>query len=121
MRLAARYFPERFNETSWASGVRGVRLGITTPEAWTMPPTSQERCRHRGYEVRGRSAAGRGRRSLEGLLRGPGVAPGCRLPLRQRLPGRPVHAAQLGVLHPVRGEDDLGRARVGPGSVPDRV
>jgi len=37
-----------------------------------------------------------------------------RLPLRQRLPDRPVHAARLGHLDPVRYRPDLGRARRGP-------
>ena len=44
-----------------------------------------------------------------------------RLRLRQRLPGRPVHPARLGLLGPVRHEDHLRRARLGPGPVPDRL
>ena len=38
-----------------------------------------------------------------------------------RLRCRPVHAARLGVLDPVRHEPHVGRARVGPGPVPDRL
>ena len=44
-----------------------------------------------------------------------------RLPVRQRLPGCSVHASRLGVLDPVRHEDDGGRAGLGPGSLPDRL
>ena len=44
-----------------------------------------------------------------------------RLPVRQRLPGRPVHAARLGVLDPVRHEHHVGRARLGAGPLPDRL
>ena len=52
---------------------------------------------------------------------GPRVAARRRLPVRQRLPGRPAHAARLGVLGPVRHEDHVGGARLGPGPLPDRL
>ena len=51
----------------------------------------------------------------------PGVEARRRLRLRQRLPRRPVHAARVGVLGAVRHEHDVGRARLGPGPVPDRL
>ena len=41
--------------------------------------------------------------------------------VRQRLPGRPVHAAGLAVLGPVRHEHHAGRARLGAGPLPDRL
>ena len=41
--------------------------------------------------------------------------------LRQRLPGRPVHAARFGVLGSVRHEHHLGRARLGSGPLPGRL
>ena len=44
-----------------------------------------------------------------------------RLRLRQRLPGRPVHAAGFGVLGPVRHEHHVGGARLGPGPLPGRL
>ena len=41
--------------------------------------------------------------------------------VRQRLPGRPVHAAGLAVLGPVRLEHHVGRAGLGAGALPDRL
>ena len=49
------------------------------------------------------------------------MAAGRRFRLRQRLPGRPVHAARLAVLDPVRHERHVGRARLGSGPLPDRL
>ena len=73
------------------------------------------------YEARGRRHSGVRRRSRQALLREPGVAAGRRFRFRQRLPGRPVHAARLGVLGPVRHEHHVGRARLGAGPLPDRL
>ena len=44
-----------------------------------------------------------------------------RLPLRQRVPGRPVHATWLRMLNPIRHEHHVGRAKLGPRSLPDRL
>ena len=41
--------------------------------------------------------------------------------VRQRLPDRPVHAARLAVLDPVRHGHHVGGPRLGPGPVPDRL
>ena len=43
-----------------------------------------------------------------------------RFPIQQRIPGRPIHASRLGVLDPVRHEDNDGRAGLCPRSLPDR-
>ena len=48
---------------------------------------------------------------VEGVLHAARVAARCRLRVRQRLPRRPVHAARLGRLDPVRHEDHDGAAR----------
>ena len=72
-------------------------------------------------EARGGRHPGLGRRPSEGVLRPARVAARRRLRLRQRLPGRPVHPSRLGVLDPVRHEDHVGRAGLGPGPLPDRL
>ena len=74
----------------------------------------------RRLEARGRRHPRLGCRPREGVLRAR-VEARRRLPLRQRLPGRPVHAARLGVLGPIRHEPHVGRARLGPGPLPDRL
>ena len=51
----------------------------------------------------------------------PRLAARRRLRLRRRLPGRPVHAARLRLLGPVRHEPHVGRARLGPGPLPGRL
>ena len=57
----------------------------------------------------------------KGFYESLGVEARRRLRLRQRFPGRPVHAARVGVLGSVRHEPDVGGARVGPGPVPGRL
>ncbi len=54
------------------------------------------------------------------LLRGPRLAARRRLPRRRRLPHRPVHAARLGVLDPVRRPGHDRGTRVGDERVPGR-
>ena len=44
----------------------------------------------------------------------------CRFPIRQRIPGRPIHASRLGVLGPIWHEDNDGLAGLCPRSLPDR-
>src|SRR4051794_1021532 len=60
------------------------------------------------------------RPAREGVLRAARVAARRRLLLRQRLPGRPVHAARIAVLDPVRPRHDAGGARHGAEHVPRR-
>jgi hypothetical protein len=69
----------------------------------------------RRHEGRGHRHPGRGRRPGQGVLHAPGVAAGPHAACR-----RPVHAARLGVLGPVRHHPHLGRARLGQG-VPGRL
>ena len=42
-------------------------------------------------------------------------------PFDNELPRRPINAARLGVLDPLRHEHHVGRARLRPGPVPDRL
>jgi serine/threonine protein kinase len=44
----------------------------------------------------------------------------CRFLIRQWIPGRPIHTSRLGVLGPIRHEDNDGRAGLYPRSLPDR-
>ena len=74
--------------------------------------TSHER-RESRHEARDRRHPRLGRRPGEGVLREPRVEARRRLRLRQRLPDRPVHAARVGVLGPVRHGHHVGRARLG--------
>ena len=75
----------------------------------------------RRHEARGGRHPRLGRRPREGVLRKPRLAARRRRRRRRRLPHRPVHAARLRVLDPVRQEPHAGRARFGPEPVPDRL
>src|SRR6266571_415989 len=108
------------------SAMSGVRVDIRTPgitRAGDMDKSHwhrRERSRHRGYEARGRGAAGRRRRAREGLLPGPGVAPGRRHIRRRAPPGGAVHPTGLARLDPVRQGDDDDDTRLGAGPDADR-
>ena len=83
--------------------------------------TEGARARGGRPEAGGRRHPGGGRRARQALLWRSWLAARRGLPVRQRLSRPPVHAARLGVLDPVRYEHQLGRTRLGPGPVPDRL
>ena len=119
--------------TRGALQVQGARLGATILRDQTEESPDEHRPRTEWRsrrvteqragrpEARGGRHPGGRRRSLQGVLLRPRMEARRRLLLRQRVPGRAIHATGIAVLCAVRHPHHGCATRIGPWPVPDRV